>query len=74
MITRERSDWQLLDWDSSDEARRATAWQSPASMAVKNEYLIENVYKDTHDEKIGSICDGRPSFRHFFHMSFVSLF
>ena len=29
--TRELSDWQLADWDSSDVARRATAWQSRVS-------------------------------------------
>ena len=44
--------------------------------AVKNEYLTnEEIYKGIHDDENNvCVCDGRPSFRHFWHFSCVVLF
>ena len=54
--TRERIDWQLANSDRSGDARKATAWQSPFSWQVKNEYLTyEDIYKGIHDDK-NNVC------------------
>ena len=66
---------QLIGTAQSDEARKATAWQSPFSWQWRMSTSPTRTFTRASVTTImTSVCDGRPSFRHFCHLSFVVLF
>ena len=79
---RKHSDWKTSSHGSSSDSTRersewpsSSSWQSLFSWPWRMGTSPQNTFpRASMTTKITSVCDGRPSFRHFCHLSFVEVF